>query len=57
MAHSSFQAYADCYNNGGRRELLEFYASDARFMAHTYQMVVGREGKVFINCTFSQLCN
>ncbi len=53
MTHSSFQAYADCYNNGGRRELLEFYASDARFMAHTYQMVVGREGKLFINYTFS----
>ncbi len=47
MAHSSFKAFADCYNKGGRRELLEFYASDARFMAHGMKLLTGREGKLF----------
>ncbi len=48
MAHSSFQAFADCYNKGGRQELTDFYASDAKFMGHGMKLVVGREGKFFI---------
>ncbi len=40
------KALCDCYNTGGRAELGDFYASDAKFMAHGLEKVVGRKGIV-----------
>ena len=42
------KALCDCYNNGGRAELGDFYASDAKFMAHGLEKVVGRKGTIIL---------